>query len=285
MKIASYRDRDGEAVYGVVDPSGGLITADAEFRRHHPSLRTLLAESSLEELADHVHGRSPDCRPEDVNFLPPVHDAGKVICVGINYPKRHPVEGVIPPPENIILFGKFDGVLVGHDEPLVYPPEPACRTFDYEGELAFVIGKSGRFIPKEHAFDHIAGFTIMNDGSVREWQKHSLQAGKNFTHSSSCGPWFVTADEIEDVSAMRLSTRLNGDEVQRTTVAEMIFDIPTIVNYISGFIELMTGDVIATGSPEGSGGSRDPQRFLVPGDELEIEWSGIGVLRNRVEKG
>ncbi len=122
----------------------------------------------------------------------------------------------------------------------------------------------------------------MNDGSVREWQKDSVPAGKNFTASGASGPCFVTSGEIADVSAMRLSTRLNGEEVQNTTVSEMIFDIPTIINYVSTIVHLRSGDIIATGSPAGSGGSRQPQRFLVPGDELEIEWSGVGCLKNRV---
>ena len=117
---------------------------------------------------------------------------------------------------------------------------------------------------------------------MRDWQKHSLQAGKNFHRSGSCGPWMVTADEIADVSDMKLSTRLNGEEVQSTTVAAMIFDIPTLVNYVSTFLEFKPGDILSTGSPEGSGGSRQPQRFLVPGDELEITWSGVGTLRNKV---
>ena len=122
----------------------------------------------------------------------------------------------------------------------------------------------------------------MNDGSVREWQKHSVSAGKNFACMSSCGPWMVTADEIVDPFAMRLSTRLNGREVQSAIVDNMIFDIPTLINYLSVFLKLMPGDIISTGSPEGSGASREPQRFLLPGDEIEIEWSGVGVLKNYV---
>ena len=285
MKIASYLE-GVDTVYGVVIEHGddaGIITVDVEFRAQFPSIRSLLERAGLGELREWVAGRTPDRALDEVSYRPPLHDAEKVMCIGVNYAKRHPIHGVMPPPENITFFGKFEGTVVGHDKPLHYPPPPACDSFDYEGELVLVIGREGRHIAKPDVFDHIAGYTIMNDGSVRDWQQHSVPAGKNFFASSSCGPWMVTADEINDPSAMRLSTRLNGEEVQSTTAAAMIFDIPTIVAYVSTFIHLKPGDIISTGSPEGSGGSRQPQRFLKVGDELEIEWSGIGTLRNRVE--
>ena len=285
MKLASYLE-GADTAYGVVVDHGddaGIITVDAAFRARFPSIRSLLERAGLDELRERVAGRTPDRALDEVAYRPPLHDAEKVMCIGVNYAKRHPIHGIMPPPENITFFGKFEGTVVGHDTPLQYPPAPACDTFDYEGELVLVIGRQGRHIAKSEVFDHIAGYTIMNDGSVRDWQKHSVPAGKNFFASSSCGPWMVTADEIDDPSAMRLSTRLNGEEVQSTTARAMIFDIPTIVAYISTFIHLTPGDIISTGSPEGSGGSRQPQRFLKVGDELEFEWSGIGTLRNRVE--
>ncbi len=288
MKLVSYRQAEG-AAYGVVAEGAdgpaelaSAIPVDGDFAAEYPTIRAVLEGEALGKLAEWASGRNASLSLSDVKFLPPLYDAEKVICIGVNYPKRHPVHGDMPPPENITMFLKAEGGLVGHLEPLELPPEGPRDTFDYEGELVLVIGKEGRHIPKEKVFDHIAGYTVMDDGSVRDWQKHSVTAGKNFFASGSCGPWMVTADEIADPSAIELHTRLNGDVVQNTTVASMIFDIPTMVSYTSTMMHLKPGDIISTGSPEGSGGSRQPQRFLVSGDELEISWSGIGTLRNKV---
>ena len=288
MKLVSYGKGQG-AAYGVVAQGADGLAEDAaaipvegDFADRYPSIRAVLEGGALGQLESWARGRDASVQLSDVRFLPPLHDAEKVLCIGVNYPKRHPVHGDVPPPENITMFIKAEGALVGHLEPLEYPPEGPRDSFDDEGELVLVLGKGGRHIPKTQVFDHIAGYTIMDDGSVRDWQKHSVTAGKNFFASGSCGPWMVTADEIADPTAMKLSTRLNGEEVQSTTVKAMIFDIPTMVSYVSSFIHLKPGDIISTGSPAGSGGSRQPQRFLVPGDELEIEWSGVGTLRNKV---
>ncbi|MFQ5765596.1 MAG: fumarylacetoacetate hydrolase family protein, partial [Rhodospirillales bacterium] len=266
MKLACY-ERDGARRLGLY-ADDGLTEVSGDLARTYPSIRAVIEKSGFADIAAYADSRAPDVGEDEVRFLPPLHDARKVICVGVNYPKRHPVHGQVPPPEHVTLFPKWEGALVGHREPLVQPPGEAAETFDYEGELVLVLGKPGRAIPKEKAFDHIAGYTIMDDGSVREWQKHSVPAGKNFAASGASGPCFVTADEIADPFAMRLSTRLNGEEVQSASVADMIFDIPTIVSYVSTIMALSPGDIIAIGSPEGSGGSRQPQRFLKPGDEL-----------------
>lgn len=286
MKLVSYREGEGTA-YGVVVGDGGsaaIVPVEGRTAERWPSIRAVLEADAIDELKEWAERLEPTVDVADIRFLPPLHDAGKNICIGVNYPKRHPVHGEMPPPENVTMFLKAHESLVGHMEPLEYPPEGPRDSFDYEGELVLVIGKEGRHIPKDKVFDHIAGYTIMDDGSVRDWQKHSVTAGKNFYHSGSCGPWMVTTDEIKDVSAMELTTKLNGEVVQNTTVASMIFDIPTMVNYASTIFHLKPGDILSTGSPEGSGGSRQPQRFLVPGDELEITWSGVGTLRNRVEE-
>ena len=282
MKLACYAD-DGAPRLGVYTDAG-IVPVAGDLAREYPSIRAVIERDGFAKIAAWADGRAPDHGLDDVEYLPPLHDAEKVICVGVNYPKRHPVHGEVPLPENITLFNKWAGALVGHNQPLIRPGGEAAETFDYEGELVLVIGRPCRAVPKEQAFDVIAGYTIMNDGSVRGWQKHSIPAGKNFTGSGASGPCFVSADEIEDPFAMRLTTRLNGEEVQTATPREMIFDIPTIINYVSTIVHLKPGDIIATGSPAGSGGSRQPQRFLVAGDELEIEWSGIGCLKNRVQE-
>ncbi len=154
--------------------------------------------------------------------------------------------------------------------------------FDYEGELALVVGRGGAGIAAGDALRHVAGYTCFNDGSVRDYQKHSVWAGKNFAASGAWGPWVVTADEIPDPARLTLCTRLNGEEVQRSSIGRMFFPVPAIIAYISSVTPLLPGDVIATGSPEGSGATRNPPRFLRSGDRLEIEIEGIGTLANRV---
>lgn len=280
MKIASYYD-DGGIGYGVIE-GARLIAVSEAFRLRYPSLKRVLAAAALKDLQSDVTTSSATLALEALRFAPPLHDAERVHCVGINYPKRHPLGGMAPPPENIILFAKLDGALVGHGAALEIPPGDAAETFDYEGEIALVIGKPGRAIARERAFEHVAGYTVMNDGSVRGWQKHSVHAGKNFARSGACGPWMATADQIADPMALTLETRLNGETVQRTTAAEMIFSIPEIIEYVSTISDLRPGDLIATGSPEGAGASRQPPRFLRAGDALEIEVSGVGALANRV---
>ena len=280
MKIASFKNAD-TTCYGIVK-NNDIVPVSIEFQLRYPTLRQVLEGDAIRALAEDTGNRSPEHSIDDLQLLPPLFNAQRIICVGINYAKRYPLDSPAPPPEHIILFAKLDGTLVGHGEALEIPSGEAAETFDYEGEIALVIGKRGRHITQEKAFDHIAGYTIVNDGSVRGWQKHSVHTGKNFANSGACGPWMVTADEIEDPFAITLKTRLNGDEVQNTNAAEMLFPIPELIEYISHTIDLRPGDIISTGSPEGSGGSRQPPRFLRAGDTLEIEVSGVGVLQNRV---
>lgn len=288
VKIATF-EHGGSVQFGVVTDSGGgagIIPVEGAMADRFASLGDVLAADALDELKAWATDRTATHDIGRVSLLPPLQGAGKIICIGVNYPKRHPVEGDIPPPENISMFIKVPEALVGHGAALELPRGAAAETFDYEGELVLVIGKAGRYIAPEDCFDHIAGYTIMNDGSVRAWQKHSVTAGKNFAASGACGPWFTSAGEIADPFALKLSTRLNGEEVQSTTASAMIFQIPQLVAYVSSIMPLKPGDIISTGSPEGSGGSRIPQRFLKDGDELEIEWSdancSLGVLKNRV---
>lgn len=265
-----------------------VVPASRSFVESYPTLRDVITADALEQLAADRAQSDQNIALSDVQLLPPITNPQRIICVGINYPKRYPVADengefpFMPAPENIILFAKLDGTLVGHGQPLEIPVGEAAETFDYEGEITVVIGKGGRHIPAENAFDHITGYTIMNDGSVRGWQKHSVHAGKNFANSGGCGPWMVTADEIDDPFGMTLQTRLNGELVQDTVASEMVFAIPELIAYISHTIDLRPGDLIATGSPEGSGGSRKPQRFLRTGDQLEISVSGVGTLKNRI---
>ena len=280
MKIAKFRTNTRTG-YGVVE-DGGIIEPTDGFLRRYPELKLAVAPEALEKLAHGVDGRPPMIRLDDVQLLPPLAADNKVICVGINYRKKYPVEGAAPEPDHIILFAKHHDAIVGHGETLERPHGEAAATFDYEGEITLVIGKGGRHIAREQAMEHVAGYTILDDGSVRGWQKHSLHAGKNFARSGGCGPWIVTADEVKDVSKMKLMTRVNDEVRQQTDVASMIFPLDELISYISDFTPLNPGDLIATGSPEGAGGSFSPPKFLKSGDEIEITVSGVGTLRNVV---
>ncbi len=282
MKIATFIDKNIMR-YGAVE-NNHIVAVRNEFQNSYPSVKDVLASDALTQFKQEIKQSDERYALDTVELLPPIHNPDRIFCVGINYPKRYPIDNTpMPPPENIILFAKIDGTLIGHGTPLEMPQGEAANTFDYEGEIVVVIGKNGRFIPQEEAMSFIAGYTIMNDGSVRGWQKHSVHAGKNFANSGGCGPWMVTADKIADPFKITLKTRLNGDEVQNTVASEMIFQIPELISYISHTIDLRPGDLIATGSPEGSGGSRQPQRFLKKGDELEIEVSDVGILKNYVK--
>lgn len=282
MKIARFR-YEGHTGYGVVVDETGIVEPSAEFLARHPDIRSVLAADALSALAQDVTGRHAQYSLGAVTLLPPLAPENKVICVGINFRKKYPVEGVPPPdPEHIIVFAKQHDAMVGHGDTLELPRGQAAQSFDYEGEITLVIGRGGRHIPREAALAHVAGYTILNDGSVRGWQKHSLHAGKNFARSGGCGPWIVTADEAGALGELSLSTRVNGELRQQTDVSQMIFQPDALIAYISHFTPLEPGDLIATGTPEGAGGSFSPPRFLKAGDHIEISVSGVGTLSNRV---
>ncbi|GMG85091.1 fumarylacetoacetate hydrolase family protein [Paralimibaculum aggregatum] len=282
MKIASFLWKD-DPWYGLVE-GDSLRPVEEAFKTRFPSLRSVLAAGSVAALAEHCRNQ-PALGIDTVTFLPPVPDPERTTCVGINYPKRYPLDANVGRPEHIILFAKLPGTILGHGASLEIPAGEAAATFDYEGEIAVIIGRPGRHIPADRAHEHIAGYTAFNDGSVRGWQKHSVHAGKNFAGSGACGPWMVTADEIGAPEAMTVTTRLNGQIVQHAPATEMFFSITKVIAYVSHLAPIAPGDVIAMGSPEGSGGSRVPPRFLMNGDMLEIEVSGVGTLANRIGTG
>jgi len=282
MKIARFTSQ-GRTGYGVVLNDDSIVEPSGDFLSRHPDIRSLLAADATQALAKDVSGRPASFKLAAVQLLPPLAPENKVICVGINFRKKYPIEGVPPPdPEHIIVFAKHPDAMVGHGEPLELPQGKAAESFDYEGEITLVIGKGGRHIPRETALSHVAGYTILNDGSVRGWQKQSLHAGKNFARSGGCGPWILTVDEIGDLATMSLTTRVNGELRQQTDVRQMIFPPDALIAYISHFTPLHPGDLIATGTPEGAGGGFSPPRFLKAGDCIEIAVSGVGILRNRV---
>jgi 2-keto-4-pentenoate hydratase/2-oxohepta-3-ene-1,7-dioic acid hydratase in catechol pathway len=278
MKIASFI-HDGRSSYGVVGDDT-VSDAGAVLGHRYADLRSLL--NSGEGLAELASLRdAPALNVQQVQWLPVIPNPDKVLCVGLNYLK-HIIETGREVPKHPTLFTRFASAQVGHDQPLILPK--ASTAFDFEGELAIVIGKAGRHISKANALDHIAGYSLFNDGSIRDWQKHTLQftAGKNFVGSGSLGPWLVTTDEIADINRLTLETRLNGTVVQREGLDDLLFKIPDLIEYISTFTELLPGDVIATGTPGGVGAFRTPPLWMKPGDVVEVEVEGIGTLKNTV---
>jgi len=275
MKLLSFV-ADGKEFFGAVSGDGIATLND---RVGHSSLRAALAAGAMDAMRKAAQDARPDRKLADVKFLPVIPRPEKILCAGINY-RSHAAETGRELPKQPSMFIRFTDTLVGHDGEMIRPT--VSDNFDFEGELAVVIGKAGRHIKAEHALDHVAGYTCFVDGSVRDFQKFSVTSGKNFPGTGPLGPWLVTTDEIPDPSELTVVMRLNGHEMQHATTDLMIFNVPTLINYITTFTELVPGDVIATGTPGGVGFARKPQVFMKAGDVAEVEITGIGVLRNPV---
>ncbi|MDE2501534.1 MAG: fumarylacetoacetate hydrolase family protein [Burkholderiales bacterium] len=279
MKLISFIDA-GRPLYGVVQGQRTL-RPPAEFLSRLPDLRAVLAADAVSELAQVIAEAGVAVDPAAVKALPVLPNPGKLICVGLNY-KTHVAETRRADSEYPSLFLRFNDTLAAADDVVLRPA--FSERFDWEGELAFVIGKGGRHIPQAQAFEHIAGYACFNDISVRDWQRHTHQftPGKNFPGTAPFGPYLVTRDEIPDVTQLTLETRVNGQVMQHTGITDLIFDIPVLVEYISRFTPLSPGDVIATGTPGGVGDRRVPPLYMKEGDLVEVEITGLGVLRNRI---
>lgn len=280
MNIGSFLFK-GQALYGVFRGKT-VAPASPDLIARYPTLRALIEAGRVASLKDPAN-LATDVSNTEITFQPPIPNLRKIICVGMNYPKPYPVDGVAPPnPEHIILFGKERETLVGHAEALQTPRGTPADSFDFEGEIAAVIAKPARHVTPERAMEHVLGYAPFNDGSVRDWQKHSIYAGKNFANSGAWGPWITTADALPPVEDLHLSVTLNGQLMQSAYGREMIFSLPEQIAYASSLFTLLPGDVIATGSPNGTGGSRTPKRYLKPDDCVCISVEGIGTLSNTV---
>lgn len=278
MRLASF-SHGGRASYGIVN-GDRLVDLGKLIGAQYPDLKALLTAGPA--LLDKVRSQAPTIPVSEVKFLPVIPNPDKIFCAGLNY-RSHVEETGRTESEKPVIFLRLAASQVGHGQPMICPT--ASTQFDYEGELAVVIGKRGRRIPRDKALDYIAGYSCYNDGSLRDWQRHTSQwtPGKNFPGTGAFGPWLVTADEIPDPTKLSLATRLNGRTVQSATVDLLIFSIPELIEYVSAWSELAPGDVIATGTPGGVGFKRTPPLLMKAGDTVEVEISTIGTLSNPIE--
>lgn len=281
MRLVSYRHQDRET-YGAVDDDG-VIDLGSRVGERWPTLKSALAEDAMAELRAVADGKPADTPLSEIEFLLPITAPEKILCAGRNYRAYHEVVEEGSAPAFPSIFSRLRSGFAAHRQSIVKPK--IAESLDYEGELVAVIGRRGRHVEETDALSYVAGYTIMNEGTVREWMKMGTQntPAKNFYRSGSIGPWMVTADEIADPGKLHITTRRNGKIVQDGGTDLMIFGLPYLIAHISKFTWLEPGDMIATGSPGGSIIESEEKNWLKPGDELEIEISGIGTLANRIE--
>jgi 2-keto-4-pentenoate hydratase/2-oxohepta-3-ene-1,7-dioic acid hydratase in catechol pathway len=274
---------DGESRYGLVTRTG-FVNLSGRFGAQWPTLRDAIVAGALNKLIESGSGRPDDFSLDDIVYGIPVPNAEKIICVGINYPGRNEeFKDGQAVPANPSLFPRFARSFVGHGQSLNRPPE--SRQLDYEGEIAIVIGKPGRRIPESQALDHISAVSLCNEGTIRDWARHAkfnVTQGKNFDETGAIGPWLVPFEDEEQLADIRLVTRVNGVVRQDDRTSRMIFPFRKLINYISTFTTLISGDVVVTGTPTGAGARSEPPVWLAPGDAIEVEAEGIGILRNGV---
>ena len=281
MKLATFQTAQG-ASYGIVTAKG-IVDLKVLIGNRFPDLKSLIAGNGFAEAAKYL-SNSADYRDNDVTWLPVIPNPDKIVCVGLNY-QDHVVETGRDNTEQPAIFLRLPESQVGHKQPIIRPRE--SKNLDFEAEIAVIIGRGGRRISQQDAWGHIAGYSCYNDGSVRDWQRHTIQwtAGKNFAATGGFGPWMVTADDIPPNSKMTLSCRLNGERMQHATTEQMIFKIPKIIEYVSTWTSLAPGDVLVTGTPGGVGARRNPPVWMKPGDKVEIEIDKVGILENSIADG
>jgi 2-keto-4-pentenoate hydratase/2-oxohepta-3-ene-1,7-dioic acid hydratase in catechol pathway len=282
-RFAAFR-ADGENRFGLV-AKGGIIDLTDDFAGRYAALFDVVASNAFEELELAAKGRGITHANGAFEWMIPIANPGKIICIGVNFPERNAeyMDGQAEA-SRPSMFVRFPSSFVAHQAALVRPPE--SEQLDYEGEIAIVIGKAGRRIAKQDAYDHIAAITLCNEGTIRDWVRHAkfnVTQGKNWDRSGSMGPWLVPFTDAEQLDDILLSTRVNGEVRQSDRTSRMLFDFRYIVNYASTFTTLVPGDVIICGTPTGAGARFDPPIWLKPGDRVEVEAEGIGILSNGVE--
>jgi 2-keto-4-pentenoate hydratase/2-oxohepta-3-ene-1,7-dioic acid hydratase in catechol pathway len=283
MKLISYLHDDA--------PHWGCVTGDGvvDLGRRLPGIASVAAlleggEAAMAQARAAADGAAPDHALADVQVALPIARPRRIFCIGVNYANRNAeYKDGSEQAKYPSMFFRNPGSFTGHDQPLIRPPE--STQLDYEGEIALVIGREGRRIPKERAMDHVAGYTLCNEGTIRDWTRHSkfnVTQGKNFDASGSLGPYFVSADDIDPAKPMRLTTKVNGETRQDDTTANLIFTFADLLAYITIFMTLKPGDIIVTGTPVGAGARFEPPKWLKPGDEVTVSVPELGVLSNRV---
>jgi 2-keto-4-pentenoate hydratase/2-oxohepta-3-ene-1,7-dioic acid hydratase in catechol pathway len=281
-KFVSF-SRNGHAGYGLL-AGDGVVDLFARHGAKWPTLREVIADGALLTLAEEAAGFEPDFPVSAIRYEIPVPAPEKIICVGVNFPDRNEeYKDGQAAPSNPSLFIRFPRSFTGHDQSLIRPPE--SPQLDYEGEIVIVIGKGGRRIPEAQALDHIAALSLCNEGTIRDWVRHAkfnVTQGKNFERTGSIGPWLIPFASEAQIADIKLETRVNGEVRQSDRTSRMIFSFRKIINYISTFTTLVPGDVIVTGTPTGAGARFDPPIWLKPGDVVEVEADGIGILRNTI---
>ena len=280
MKLVSFL-RLGEVTFGV-EKNHGIIDLGERLKNKMRTKSIIeFLNTDLMPLEEDLENLSPDYSFSDITFLPVIPDPGKILCIGLNY-EKHRIETKREESGYPTIFTRFSDSQVAHNQYLVKPN--ASDRFDFEGELAVIIGKGGRNIQEKDAMNHIAGYSCYNDGSIRDWQKHTSQfvPGKNFPKTGAFGPGMVLRQSISDYKKLKIQTRLNNEVVQDACLDQLIFDIPRLIAYCSSFNCLSVGDVIVTGTPGGVGDRRDPPLYLKEGDNIEVEISEVGLLKNHV---
>ena len=258
-----------------------------DFGTRYPNLdlRQAIREDKLSGLADEARTSGGEVAIDELTLLPTIPNPEKIICIGVNYANRNAeYKDNSDAPSYPSVFMRSRESLVGHGAAIMDPPE--SEQLDYEGEIVIVVGRGGRRIAEANAHEHIAGLTIMNEGSVRDWLRHAkfnVTQGKNFVASGAMGPWMVTVDELDPMGNLRVQTRVNGELRQDDVTDNLMFPFRYLISYLSTFYELKPGDVIATGTPNGAGARFDPPKYLRPGDVVEVSVDGIGSLRNEVQ--
>ncbi|WP_158839211.1 fumarylacetoacetate hydrolase family protein [Polaribacter sp. L3A8] len=284
MKCASY-NINGTTTYGsVVEENNQIFLTDIGKTEGH-DLRYWIENDAMSQLKDIAKKTKTRYSEKEIEYLPPILSAEKIACIGVNYANRNAeYKDNSDLPKYPSLFLRYLDSFTGHGKNLVRPPE--SHQLDYEGEIVIIIGKGGRRIKEEDALGHIAGLTLMNEGTLRDWVRHAkfnVTQGKNFEKSGSIGPWMMTADEVPDYTNLDIQTRVNGEIRQNDNTKRLMFPFAFIISYLSTFMTLKPGDMISTGTPNGAGARFDPPIYLKPGDIVEVEAAGIGVLSNGIE--
>lgn len=285
MKFATYKvKKTGRVTYGsVVESKGGVKFTDIG-KDWGSDLRRWIEADQMDVLKEIGQELKPTYSEKDIEYMVPIQSGQKIVCIGVNYAKRNAeYKDGSEPPKYPSVFLRYLDSFVGHGQNMVRPPE--SDKLDYEGEIVIVVGKGGRRIPRREALSHIAGLTLMNEGTLRDWVRHAkfnVTQGKNFDRSGVIGPWLMTADEVDNYDNLSIQTRVNGQLRQNDNTSNLMFPFDYIVSYVSTFMTLKPGDMISTGTPNGAGARFTPPKYLKPGDRVEVTAAGVGTLKNGV---